>query len=86
MKAIKALCIFFVVISGFLVNPALADYHYVSHEGSNTYPYTSWATAADSIKFAIEAAEPGDTVYIGVGEWKERVVTAEEDSNLARKG
>jgi len=26
MKAIKALCIFFVVISGFLVNPARADY------------------------------------------------------------
>jgi hypothetical protein len=64
-------------------SPARADYHYVSHEGSDEYPYTSWETAADSIKFAIEAADPGDTVYIGAGEWKERVVAAEEDSNLA---
>lgn len=47
--------------------PALADYHYASHEGSNEYPYTSWATAADSIQKAIDAAEAGDTVYVGAG-------------------
>ncbi len=41
-----------------------ADYHYASHTGSNTYPYTSWETAADSITTAMNAASPYDTIYI----------------------
>jgi len=76
----KAIIITLISISA---QTSLADYHYASHEGSNTYPYTSWATATDSIKYAIAAADPGDTVYIGAGEYYERVVTAAEDSNLA---
>jgi hypothetical protein len=28
----------------------LANTHYVSKTGSDEYPYTSWATAADSIQ------------------------------------
>ena len=27
------------------LSAALADYHYVSHTGSDEYPYTSWETA-----------------------------------------
>jgi hypothetical protein len=64
-------------------SPARADYHYASHQGSNEYPYTSWETAADSIKFAVDAADPGDTVYIGAGEWQERVFMTQADTNLA---
>jgi hypothetical protein len=59
--------------------PALADYHYASHTGSNEYPYTSWATAADSIQKAIDAASPHDTVYVGSGEYHEQV-TINRDS------
>ncbi len=54
-----------------LASLAYADYHYASHEGSNEYPYTSWETASDSIQLAIDAAEPGDTIYIGDGLWDE---------------
>jgi hypothetical protein len=57
------------------VSPALADYHYASHEGSNEYPYTSWATAADSIQKALNAASAGDTVYVGDGTFVENIVT-----------
>ena len=51
--------------------PVRADYHYASHEGSDEYPYTSWETAADSIQKAIDAAEPGDTIYVGGGLWED---------------
>lgn len=57
-----------------LFSLARADYHYASHTGSNTYPYTSWETAADSIQAAVNAALPGDTVYVGSGEYYERVL------------
>ena len=59
---------------------AFADYHYASHSGSNTYPYTSWETAADSIGAAMRAAEPYDTVYIGAGDYNEIMIMSAADS------
>ena len=50
---------------------ARADYHYASHEGSNEYPYTSWETGALIIQDAVDAAEPGDTVFVGEGVWSD---------------
>jgi hypothetical protein len=61
---------------------AFADYHYASHTGSNTYPYTSWETAADSITAAMRAADPYDTVYIGAGDYNEIVNAFREDTCL----
>jgi hypothetical protein len=69
-----------IAMVGLLPLPAWADYHYASHEGSNTPPYTSWATAADSIQKAIDASSPHDTVYISAGQWYETVATGEYDS------
>jgi hypothetical protein len=46
---------------------------YVSHQGSNTPPYTSWETAADSIMFAIDISEFGDTIYVANGVYIEEV-------------
>jgi len=63
-----------------LTHTARADYHYASHQGSNEYPYTSWATAADSIQNAVDAASPHDTVYIGAGDWYESVAVEYYDS------
>ncbi len=50
-----------------------AEIKYVSKTGSSTPPYTSWATAADSIQKAIDVCSYGDTVYVGTGVYKETV-------------
>jgi hypothetical protein len=78
MRIYKAILLVFLLIS-----PARADYHYVSHEGANLWPYTSWETAALLIGDAIMAADPGDTVYIGAGDYRQQFVTPVADSNLA---
>jgi len=54
-----------------------ATTYYVSHTGSNTPPYTSWATAADSIATVFALAQPYDTVRVGTGVYT--------DSNLVLK-
>jgi hypothetical protein len=66
--------------------PALADYHYASHTGTNTPPYTSWATAADSIQKAIDAATAGDTVYVGAGVWENQPLNLWEGLALIGAG
>jgi hypothetical protein len=53
----------------------LADTHYVSKTGSDIYPYTSWATAANSIQKGIDAASYGDTVRVGPGSYLEYNIT-----------
>jgi hypothetical protein len=63
-------------------SPSHANYHYVSHTGSNEYPYTSWETAADSITPAMNAASPYDTIYIGTGDYQESVWADPEDTCL----
>jgi hypothetical protein len=65
---------------------ARADYHYASHEGSNEYPYTSWETAADSIQMAIDAAQAGDTIYVGSGLWEDGPYNLWEDLALIGMG
>jgi len=69
LMALLALCL-----------PALADYHYASHEGSNEYPYTSWETAAELIQDAVDAAVAGDTVFIDAGHWYEYVDLSDSDT------
>ena len=53
---------------------AQATVRYVSHSGSNTPPYTSWATAADSIMSAINISVFGDTIYVANGVYIEEVI------------
>jgi len=66
--------------------PAVADYHYVSHTGSDEYPYSSWETAADSVHDAVAAADPGDTVFISSGEYEGPVLVNPEDCPIALIG
>jgi hypothetical protein len=46
---------------------------YVSKTGSSTPPYTSWATASDSIQKCINYSIAGDTIYVANGVYKEMV-------------
>jgi len=43
-------------------------------------PYTSWATASDSVQKCINISQPYDTVYLAAGVYKERVVLKEHMS------
>ncbi len=51
-----------------------ATVRYVSKTGSSTPPYTSWATAADSIQKCIDICEYGDTIYVANGVYKEKII------------
>ena len=51
-----------------------ATIRYVSHSGSNEFPYTSWATASDSIMTAVNVSFFGDTIYVANGVYEEQVV------------
>jgi len=65
------LTIFIAIVLSFSLT--LADYHYASHDGSNEFPYTNWETGARRIQEAVDAAEPGDTIYVGEGTWPDTV-------------
>ncbi|MCP4632571.1 MAG: T9SS type A sorting domain-containing protein [candidate division Zixibacteria bacterium] len=82
MKTITKTLIILLILS----SVATADYHYASHEGSNEYPYTSWETAADSIQNAIDASVPGDTVYVGDGEFYEGTIVVKDTVALIGMG
>lgn len=54
-----------VLSTGFVPVAANADMHYVwADSADNSYPYTSWQTAADTLQVAIDAAAPEDTVLV----------------------
>ncbi|GJQ31162.1 MAG: hypothetical protein HBSAPP04_00010 [Ignavibacteriaceae bacterium] len=36
-------------------------------------PYTSWATASDSIQKCVNVSKRGDTIYVGAGVYRERI-------------
>ncbi|MBL1215059.1 MAG: hypothetical protein HND52_16975 [Ignavibacteriae bacterium] len=50
-----------------------AEVRFVSKTGSSTPPYTSWATAADSIQKCIDISSFGDTIFVGEGTYREFV-------------
>jgi hypothetical protein len=71
--AMNKLVLFF-FLSFSICNFSLAEVRYVSHSGSNTPPYLTWETAADSIMSAINISSFGDTIYVANGVYEEQVV------------
>jgi len=74
-RVVKVKKIYFLIFlfEFFIFNFSFSDTHYVSKTGTNVDPYTSWATAADSIQKGIDAASYGDTVRVGAGTYYEAV-------------
>jgi hypothetical protein len=70
IKAFLFLIISFLILSTTISN---ATIRYVSKTGSSTPPYTTWATAADSIMECINICVFGDTIYVANGVYKEEV-------------
>jgi hypothetical protein len=66
----------FLVLFTLIVNifSANATIRFVSKTGSSIPPYTSWETASDSIQKCINICSFGDTVYVGNGVYKEKLV------------
>ena len=61
------------ILSFFTIHLSFAEVRYVSHSGSNTPPYLSWETAADSIISAINISSFGDTIYVANETYEEVV-------------
>ena len=57
---------------------ATATIRYVSKTATSTPPYTSWATASDSIQKCINICQNGDTVYVANGIYKETIIVNRE--------
>ena len=62
-----------------------SEIRYVSPQGSNTIPFISWATASHTIQGCIDVSNPGDTIYVGNGVYKE-VVTMTKGLALIGSG
>jgi nitrous oxidase accessory protein NosD len=54
--------------------PLHSEIRYVSKTGAAQPPYTSWATASDSIQKCINISSFGDTIYVGNGVYKEQII------------
>ncbi len=52
----------------------IAEIRYVSPNGSNEEPYTSWITASNEIQNCINYSSFGDTIYVGAGTYIESLV------------
>jgi hypothetical protein len=70
---------FLLLLSLYIVNCTLAieaqaTIRYVSKTGTSTPPYTSWATASDSIQKCINICVDGDTIYVANGIYKENLI------------
>lgn len=76
----KKILVLIFLLEFLILNFAFADTHYVSFTGTSTYPYTSWETAADSIMQAMRAADPGDTVMVGPGDYYPDTTIVMKDS------
>ncbi len=65
--------ILFIFLLFNICNSGSAEVRYVSHSGSNTPPYLTWETAADSIMSAVNISSSGDTIYVANGVYEEVV-------------
>jgi hypothetical protein len=71
IRTLRLILTFLILSSIFYITQATV--RYVSHSGSNTPPYLTWETAADSIMSAINISVFGDTIYVDNGVYIEEV-------------
>ncbi len=81
LKLIKIflICIFFLSITTNLIG----ETRYVSKTGGvPTPPYTSWATACDSMQKCFDYCVTGDTVYVDRGIYRETIYILDKDLTI----
>ncbi len=71
----KTLIVLFVLLTNLLI----AETRYVSKTGASMPPYTSWATACDSLQKCFNFCNSGDTVYIDRGVYREVIYVENKD-------
>jgi hypothetical protein len=75
---LNVLAVLFVVSSALAAPtgppPGITPVHYVSPDGANVPPFTTWESAANSIQSAVDAASAGDMVLVGDGTYQEAAI------------
>ncbi len=73
----------FILVTVILQSVLLSEVRYVSKTGGTPAPpYTTWATACDSIQKCIDFCNSGDTIYIDRGIYKETISAEYKDLTL----
>jgi len=75
-KVIKRIILFSALLMLLLNIPGYSTIHYVkAGNATPSYPYTTWATASDSIQKVVDICLSGDTIMIGSGVYTELVAS-----------
>lgn len=65
----RGICRLLLIVVVLSSTPAYADTHWANIDGSNTPPYTSYATGAHYLQDVIPVLDEGDTLMVAAGEY-----------------
>jgi hypothetical protein len=72
-KALRAIPFALILLGSFYTDVNATIRYVKAGNPTPQAPYTTWATAADSIQKCVNISQRGDTIYVGTGVYRERI-------------